>query len=131
MKIKDNRPHNAAQEQPSMEIHIVNDISAWQGSVFVLYQARVVKLNDQLEVVKSVQLPLTPTPLATSSPPDGPALPGALEMDTLPLRQPVNPSDEGCVSADQRNIYVLHQSTLYVFDHELNHVKSKILAGVR
>ena len=118
---------NAAQGLPSLDIRVGNDIAAWQDAVFVLGQERLIKLDAHLEVVKSVQLPLTSTPLAAPSSPARQELSMAAQGET-PLTDTLDPSMEGCICADQQHVYVLYDGMLYVFDHDLSHLKSKILS---
>jgi hypothetical protein len=123
--------NNVAQELPPMEIRIGNDITAWQEMVFVLDQATLLKLNSQLNVVKSVELPLSPTPLVPAFQSDRSMFFAVGEANVLSAVEPVDAAIEGSVCADLQNVYVLYNGTLFVYDHDLNHQKSKILDSVQ
>jgi hypothetical protein len=112
--------------------HSADDIAAWDGNLFVLQADIVKKLDSDLEVTRKIVLPpdlppLPPEPNIGQSIIPEPAIDNnkILEFeqaDILPA--PVNSNR---IAADKQYVYVLYKGTLFVFDHNLNHIKSKIL----
>ena len=109
-----------------------SDIASWMGALFMLRGDVLKKYDSDLELVKSVRLP----PERPSLPPE----PNLSEQDGLVpeiditekvrFQQTTVLSTTNvsiCLTADAQYIYVLHGGSIYVFDHNLNHIKTKIL----
>jgi hypothetical protein len=118
-------PDSGAQMQ-SRVFTAADDIAAFEGAVFVLEGTILNKLNAQLEVVKSVPLPLSPAP-APIPPGPVPDLSGktAPEESSAALQvPPVETAGGGRLCADGRKVYVLYEGAIFVFDHDLNFLMS-------
>lgn len=112
------------QELPPPIVQTADDIAAWQGDVFVLAGQTLTRLNTQLETVKSVQLPLDPSPVPPPEP-----VPGSTELS--PQASGVETAVAGRVCADQQKVYVLYQGLIFTFDHDLNYLNSKPVGFTR
>jgi hypothetical protein len=110
-------PDSGAQMQ-SRVFTAADDIAAFEGAVFVLEGTILNKLNAQLEVVKSVPLPLSPAPAPI---PPGPVPDGSSAALQVP---PVETAGGGRLCADGRKVYVLYEGAIFVFDHDLNFLMS-------
>lgn len=118
---------NSGAAMQSAVFTAADDIAAFEGAVFVLEGTILTKLNDRLEVVKSVPLPLGPAP-APIPPGPVPELPGkTVPEESGAARQvpPVETAGGGRVCADSQRVYVLYEGTVFAFDHDLNFLLSK------
>lgn len=117
---------NMGQELQSAVVSAPDDIAAWQDAVFVLEGDTLTKLNAQLEVVKSVPLPLEP--MSPNPPKPVPELPGERVMEESEMPQQVPPIETaggGRICADAGKVYVLYEGVIFTFDHDLNYLMSK------
>jgi hypothetical protein len=103
-------------------IETAGDIAAWENAVFVLSGRTLTKLNEKLEVVKSIPLPVEPLPVPPSPVPDPPAIE---EPEISNRAFPLAASSSASVCADQQSVYVLYEGILFAFDHDLNYRASK------
>lgn len=117
---------NLGQELPPTALRAADDIAAWEGAVFVLEGKTLTKLNEQLEVVKSIPLPLDPTPIPPSPIPDAPVEPSLRrpQASTPPVPL-VDSTGGGRLAADGQKVYVLYQGIILAFDHDLNYLLAK------
>jgi hypothetical protein len=122
------------------------DIAAWQGNIFVLRGTKLTKLNSELQVVKSVEIPSSgspvppepPRPPSPPEPPTPPELPKPPVSSSQTARQklgiPSAPSAQAAagqggsaLATDAGYVYVLQATNVHLFDHELNVVRSGIV----
>lgn len=108
------------------------DLAAWSGSLFVIQGNVVKKLDSRLETVKSVELPgslplLPPEPNIGAPKAASPEKTAAMELQLKQTAGLPPAIGSNRIAADQQYVYVFHEGTIIVFDHNLIHVKSKIL----
>lgn len=114
--------------------HAYSDIAAEQENVYLLQSNMIKKLNSQLEVVKTVTLPpenVMIPPIPEKRPATELNEPSsAIKNPNMPLQPGVpGPSAQGRICTDSRNVYVLYEDSIIVFDLDLNFVKSRDMAG--
>lgn len=115
-------PQNSGQVLQPTAVETADDIAAWENAVFVLSGKTLTKLNDKLEVVKSIPLPVQPLPVPPTPVPDPPAIE---EPEVSNRAFPLAASSSASICADQQTVYVLYEGILFVFDHDLNYRTSK------
>ncbi len=118
---------NMGQDMQSNILHSADDITAWQEAVFVLDNKTLVKLNADLETVKSIPLPTEPVPLPPQPIPNAIMPPEMLDSSVSPQAGAMGSQLTGRICADSGHIFVLFEGVIYVFDHDLNFTKSKAL----
>ena len=104
------------------------------GTLFILRDNTVMKLDSNLEVVKTITLKLEPDiPPAEPNLPSEPGfhvepnLPNPLLDDYTSENMVLSPGNAYHIDADQQYVYVFYLGTIIVLDHNLNQVKSKTL----
>lgn len=113
---------NSGQALQPTAVETADDIAAWENAVFVLSGKTLTKLNEKLEVVKSIPLPVQPLPVPPTPVPDPPIIE---EPEVSNQAFPLAASTSASVCADQQTVYALYEGILFAFDHDLNYRTSK------
>lgn len=111
------------------------DMASYDGFIFVVQDNLLKKIDSDLKTIKTIRLipvlPLPPEPEPVKPEPgtmpqnsDYNDLSGTEGLTTIIPSGEVYPPR---VSADKRFVYVLYQGSIYVFDHNLNQIRKKIL----
>jgi hypothetical protein len=111
------------------------DMTSWDGFIFVVQDNLLKKIDSDLKTIKTIRLvpvvplppepePVKPEPGTTPSNSEYNDLSGTEGLTTIMPSGEVYPPR---VSADMRFVYVLYQGSIYVFDHNLNQIRTKIL----
>jgi hypothetical protein len=101
------------------------DIAVWNKNIFLIEGGILKKLDFQLNVVKTVRF--------TSGQPFLPTEPNSNNLNTLSDSSENKQTDDasttgsGRITADQQFVYVIYQGRIFIFDHNLIQIKSKIL----
>lgn len=116
---------NQGKDLQPTALSLLDDIAAWREAVFVVKGQTLLKLNARLEVVKSVTLPLNPTPAPPDPIPDRFAPPQTDEIGFSQQLPSGGSISRGKLCADQQKVYVLYKDVIFVYDHDLNFLLSE------
>jgi hypothetical protein len=105
------------------------DLAAWEGTLFIIHDDVLKKLNSQLELVQAVRLPSILRPLPQEPNLNNPAAPDpGMNSDLRPQFQPgyglPDAISANRLAVDRNYVYVLFEGTIFLFDHELFYIKS-------